>query len=222
LWVSGSNADLPILWRFPHDAEDAKWAFYLFPTRAWELLAGSICAWLMINRPITVPTVVKVCSLFVIILVSCIGFDPIHPRGDAILVVLATSLILLGGNNWLPKYSIVRYMEKMGDWSYSIYLVHWPIFTFSYLGYAGQVPLSTKVLLVFISIFLGYLQYRFIETPFRHGWNKQSSKTWAWLTLSTFTVIAIPIPMALSGGRVAPTKPYLIMLKLEELIMGYL
>ena len=198
-WVSETDAVPPFLWRFS-EASISEWAFYLFPTRAWELLAGSVCAWLMINKSISVSTPIKVSSLLTIVVVSCISFDPLHPRGDAIIVVFATSLILLGNNNWLPKGRLVHYMEKMGDWSYSIYLVHFPIFAFAYLGYLGNVPFSTKVTLIFVSLLLGYGQYRFVETPFRHGWSKKSSRTWIWLGFSTLAVILILAPMALNVG----------------------
>lgn len=198
-WASSGSGATPFLWRF-FDVTISESAFYLFPTRAWELLAGSLCAWLMINNPISVSTAVKFGSLLTIIIVSCIGLDPIHPRGDALLVVIATSLILLGDSSWLPRSRTADYMGKIGDYSYSVYLVHWPIFAFSYLAYAGQVPLGIKIALVFISLLLGYGQYKYIETPFRYGWNKKSSKTWVWLGLSTLAVVAIPIPMAVSAN----------------------
>ena len=194
-WAPLSGELPPILWRLA-DASIAEWAFYLFPTRAWELLAGSICAWVMVYKPINIPHTFKYIALFTVLFVSCISIDTVHPRGNALVVVLATSLLLLGDSSWLVNNPFTRLIEKTGDWSYSIYLVHWPIFAFSFLGYAGQVPIIIKLTLVAISILLGYAQYKFVETPFRFGWHKKSSKTWRWLIASTVAVVTIPIPMA--------------------------
>jgi peptidoglycan/LPS O-acetylase OafA/YrhL len=49
-WVYSENQEAPLLWRIA-DSSKSDWAFYLLFTRAWELLAGSLCAWLMLYRP---------------------------------------------------------------------------------------------------------------------------------------------------------------------------
>ncbi|MGO1501388.1 MAG: acyltransferase family protein [Marinobacter sp.] len=194
-WASSSDISAPFLWRFG-DTSISEWAFYLFPTRAWELLAGSICAWVMLNKPITnVPPAIKVTSLMVIFLVCFIGLDSVHPRGDALIVVIATSIIILGRDNWLPDFKVLHWVERVGDWSYSIYLVHWPLFAFAYLGYVGQIPESSTIVLIFISVLLGYLQYRFVEIPFRYGWKSQGRSTWGWFVVATAAVFIIPSPM---------------------------
>ncbi|MCP5209295.1 MAG: acyltransferase [Hahellaceae bacterium] len=200
-WTSSPDAIPPFLWRFG-EAKIAEWAFYLFPTRAWELLVGSICAWLMLNRPgIAIHPGIKLVALAVIVTASCISLDSIHPRGNALIVVIATATIILGKDNWLPRFRVLHGIERIGDWSYSIYLVHWPLFAFAYLGYVGLIPDSSKILLVFIAVLLGYFQYRFIEIPFRYGWKTQSHLTWAWFAASTVVVFLIPAPMVLGKSE---------------------
>jgi len=57
-------------------------AFFMLPARAWELLFGEVCAWVMIRRPdLTVPGWVKLAALAVIVATCAIGFDPVHPAG---------------------------------------------------------------------------------------------------------------------------------------------
>ena len=75
-----------------------------------------------------------------------------HPNIEAFIVVMATSIILLGRDNWLPNNYAINFIEKMGDWSYSVYLVHWPLFAFAYLGYAGDVPSFVMIAMIFISM----------------------------------------------------------------------
>jgi peptidoglycan/LPS O-acetylase OafA/YrhL len=192
-WVVSDSVP-PLLWRIA-DSSRSEWAFFLFPTRAWELLAGSICAWIMLNKPVTVNSLIKWLALTVILVVGWIQVDTVHPRAGAIIVVLATSLIMLGEHQWLPEWKIIQSIEKIGDWSYSIYLVHWPLFAFAYLGFVGTIPLPIKFLLIIVSIVLGIIQFRLVETPFRYGWKSKPSAAWSGFSLATLAVILVPAPM---------------------------
>ncbi|MCW8883702.1 MAG: acyltransferase [Motiliproteus sp.] len=195
VWSSSPDEKLPFLWRIS-DSTSGEWAFFLFPTRAWELLAGSICAWIMLNKPVNIPPYAKLSSIIVILIMSCISIDSIHPRGDALIVVLSTAIILLGSKDWLPKNSIIHAVERIGDWSYSIYLVHWPLFSFAYLGYVADVPVETKMLLVFLSLLLGFFQYKYVELPFRFGWKEKQKLTWGKFGFATVLVMLLPVPLA--------------------------
>jgi len=196
LWVSNPEEQAPILWRIS-DSNKLDWAFYLLPTRAWELLVGSLCAWYMLNKPdINIPKKVKYLAFTAIIFASMIEIDSIHPRGDAFVVVLATALILLGKDNWLPKWFITRWIKIIGDSSYSIYLVHWPLFVFAYLGYVEQVPFVIKIVLIFASLGLGFLQYRYVETPFRLQQHRHVQINWKTIIIYSLGIIAIPIAAA--------------------------
>lgn len=85
-------------------------------------------------------------------------------------------------------------MVKIGDWSYSLYLVHWPLFAFANNVFLGLVPDFIMILIVFLSIALAYLQYTFVEQPFRYGWKTNYSRTLFWLSLVAIIVLAIPLP----------------------------
>lgn len=152
-------------------SEFENFAFFMLPTRAWELLAGSVCAWIMLRRPeLVVPAWLKYVALVAIVATCAVGFDPVHPRGDALIVVLATCVILMGRDGWLPATALSRPVGRIGDWSYSLYLVHWPLFSFAYSIWGRQPPLAVMIGLVLLAVFLGWLQYRFIEQTFRSGW----------------------------------------------------
>ncbi len=61
-------------------------------------------------------------------------------------------------------------IQRIGDWSYSIYLWHWPIWVFalSWLSLRGYgVDATQKILMVLASLALGAISYRFVEQPFR-------------------------------------------------------
>jgi peptidoglycan/LPS O-acetylase OafA/YrhL len=195
-WVYSENQEAPLLWRIA-DSSKSDWAFYLLFTRAWELLAGSLCAWLMLYRPnIETPSVFKIFALAIIFISCSINFNNEHPSIESLIVVLSTMVILIGKKAWLPNYSIVRFIEKAGDWSYSIYLVHWPLFAFAYLSYVGDVPNMAKIILIISSIILGYIQFRYVETPFRIGIFKNSIASWTATISATIILLAIPMVSA--------------------------
>lgn len=148
----------------------ANLAFFMLPTRAWELLAGGLCAWLMLNRPdLAVPAWLKYCALAIIPVVCIVGLDPVHPRWDAVIVVLATSVLLLGQDGWLPAVGITRPVWHVGNWSYSLYLIHWPLFAFAFVSWGERPPAGVMIGLAGLSAILAWLQWKFVEQTCRDG-----------------------------------------------------
>ncbi len=65
-------------------------------------------------------------------------------------------------------------IQRIGDWSYSIYLWHWPlwVFAFGWLSLRGYdvdaaEKISLKIPLLLVSLAVGAVSYRYIEQPFR-------------------------------------------------------
>ncbi|CAL4867178.1 hypothetical protein MMA231_01430 [Asticcacaulis sp. MM231] len=59
--------------------------------------------------------------------------------------------------------------------SYSAYLWHQPVFVFSRIYYATDIPVAGYVVLTALTFGLAYLSWRFIEKPFRNKgfWGRQ-------------------------------------------------
>lgn len=201
-WVYSTQQSTPFLWRLAESSK-SEWAFFLLPTRAWELLAGSLCAWIMLNKSfIKLPKALKFFALLAILLTCITNINNEHPGIESLIIVLSTMIILLGSKDWLPRNRVVRLIEVVGDWSYSIYLVHWPLFAFAYLSYAGDVPSSIKIFLITLSFLLGFLQYKYIETPFRIGVFKNIFSNWKAVIASTIIFLAIPITSSYSSSSI--------------------
>lgn len=199
-WVTSTESP-PLLWRFGGGSR-SDWAFYLFPTRAWELLIGSICAWVMLRKnDLRVPAVAKWASLLTIFIVSIWGIDTAHPRGNALIAVLATGIIVLGDDRWLPNKIFINAVERVGDWSYSIYLVHWPLFVAAHVIFLEQISTVIGAQLAVLAIFIGYLQYRYIETPFRYQWRSPNKLVWQELVIASLTLLVAPILLLSSTSR---------------------
>jgi len=172
-------------------AASQKLAFFMLPARAWELLAGSIIAWIAIRDPaLTLPSFVKYAALACIVLICAIGFDPLHPRGDAILVVIATCLLLLGKDDWMPATTLTRPLARIGDWSYSLYLLHWPLFSLAFVAYLGAPPALVMAGLALAALALAWLQYTFVEQPFRRRQMQYPARKWGAVVAAALVLIA--------------------------------
>ncbi len=154
---------------------DQNFTFYMLPTRAWELLAGSILAVKTdkdYNRKHS--DLMGITGLLLII-ASITGFGYIQdlkfPGLSAVPVVLGSALCLEAGRNkesLIYRILSLKFFTFFGLISYSLYLWHWPVFVFArylYLKNINPVYLNTALLVpIFI---LSYLSYKYIEQPFR-------------------------------------------------------
>lgn len=147
-------------------------AFYLLPTRGWELATGSVGALISIG-PRTVSFLRKMFwpSIIIVILAPFVSVASYHPGPDAVLVCLATLIIILRNHRTLNSGLIQNSMARVGDISYSLYLVHWPIFAFLNNVWVGEggvdAPISWRLWLILLSFVLAYALHRYIEEPFR-------------------------------------------------------
>ena len=146
--------------------------FYLLPTRAWELFAGSMTAIVAKDRKFQRNDYLSIIGLIAIILPYFIydsqdllpGLLTLVPVAGVILVILFSK-----EGTYVAKFLSIKPLVFIGLISYSAYLIHQPLFAFSRLG--TYLPLSHLqiISLIFITFILAYLSYKFVETPFRRG-----------------------------------------------------
>lgn len=152
--------------------------FYLPFYRGWELLSGSALAVLQRRKFLTANPYIHLATpwlgtALLLIALATISQSKPYPGWLALLPVSSAFLLILDeSNQWFKtKFLSNKLMIWIGKISYPLYLWHWPIFTFAYLQHDTQ-PLSYKVItsLIFLSVLLAHLTYRFIESPIRaHG-----------------------------------------------------
>lgn len=143
-------------------------AFFLLPTRAWELAIGSIGALVVVGGQVrTVLRLLTGPAIAILVLLTAIPLGGGHPGGSAFLVCVATLVIILAQHGGLERAWPSRGLAHVGDFSYSLYLVHWPLFAFLNAASVGAVPASARLWAFGASFLLGYLLYRLVETPCR-------------------------------------------------------
>ena len=139
-----------------------KWpisAYYLLPTRAWEMMLGGVAYLYPFATQEKNKKNLEWLGLFLIIS-SCflISKENLWPGYLALFPALGAFFIIQAQrNNSLITNNII--FQKIGTWSYSIYLWHWPIVVFYF-----QFDLGYSVIYgLILSVIFGFLSFKYIE-----------------------------------------------------------
>ncbi|WP_435189457.1 acyltransferase family protein [Pseudothioglobus sp. nBUS_23] len=145
--------------------------FYLTPTRAWELISGSIAAFIIIKRGVQTNNTLSLIGLAAI-LFSIFAYDNNTPFPSiyTLAPVLGVVLIILFADKqtFVAKVLSTKLLVGIGLISYSTYLWHQPLFVFARLRLLDPPSISLYLVLSITSLLLGFLSWRFIERPFRN------------------------------------------------------
>lgn len=180
-------------------------SFYSLHTRAWELLFGTLLAYLKYDFSEYEPD--RILSEFLAFLgissltLSFLLFNKeiAHPSFVTIFPVVNTALLIFySAHTKLAKKLLSnRVLVFIGLLSYSIYLLHNPIFAL--LDYhSNQGSIWLKLSSLPLIILLSFLSYKYIEIPSR---NQAATARWAF-----YTIIISLIFMIVSIGYLAHSK----------------
>lgn len=145
-------------------------SFYSSSSRFWELLAGTLLVF--IEKKEIDFTSKKKLSYFgiILILISYLLLDNkiLHPSHLTLLPVIGTCLIILfiQKDQIIYKVLTTRILTKIGLWSYSLYLWHYPIFAFA-RNRGKSLSDYDKLELILLTFVLSILSYYFVEKPIR-------------------------------------------------------
>lgn len=146
--------------------------FYLLPTRAWELLAGSICAFLVRDKPQNPNSILAGIGL-ALILVSAFYFDAQTPFPSfyTLAPVVGSVLVILYASQTeaVGKILSQKPIVWIGLISYSAYLWHQPLFAFYRVRFPGEDSVGVLIALAISTFMISYFSWKFIERPFRIG-----------------------------------------------------
>ncbi len=167
--------------------------FYFITSRFWELLSGSLIAYLNFNNKY-IQKNKSTYSFFpylglIIIIFSLIFFkvDFYHPSILTALPIIGTCLIILfvSKNTFIYKLLSSKILVWIGLMSYSLYLWHYPLFAFNrYLTFEPNTFIRQLIIGILL-FFIGYISYKYIEQPFR---NKKLISTKFFINLTMFTI----------------------------------
>jgi peptidoglycan/LPS O-acetylase OafA/YrhL len=153
--------------------------FYMLPSRGWELIAGSILAYLEIKLKKRKKNHIlnSILSFIGILLIGYSIFffndNMPHPSFYTLLPVFGVCLIIWFSrkNELITKILSSKLNVGIGLISYSLYLWHYPIFAFSRITEFTQESILKKTLIVFSVLFFSILSYFLVERPARNSNN---------------------------------------------------
>lgn len=180
--------------------------FFLPQTRGWELLCGSLLAWLScrhrgiadrlrgyaaryVNLDSRIwPNSVALLGGGVLLLGFLkISKDVSFPGKWAVLPVAGAVLLIAAGPfAWFNRKILShKLLVWIGLISFPLYLWHWPILVFARLSSPDELSVGLRLLAVILSILFAWLTYRWVERPIRAGGNGKT-KTLALVFAMTF------------------------------------
>ena len=179
--------------------------FYYLPTRAWELLAGALCAHIELKRQRLASNQLLALVGLVGLLISLFSFDSSLPWPSTytILPVASTALIILFGyGTWVAKGLSLKPLQAVGLVSYSAYLWHYPLFVSAHLLYLSA-DAAVMWGLCALTLLLAALTYRFIEVPFRRQYRYRATLVYMAAALGVMALIGAYAYVAKSDANYA-------------------
>lgn len=146
--------------------------FYLSPGRFWEILAGSICAFLLAGRRVENRNAASLAGLALVVFsIFYLDESTSYPGAYTLLPVVGTALIICfaGPGGWVTRLLGTSGFVGLGLISYSAYLWHQPLFAFARIRAIDEPSVRQILGLAALSLVLGWLSWRFVEQPFRRA-----------------------------------------------------
>lgn len=178
------------------------WAFYLLPTRAWELLAGSLTVLGSWERQIEKrgwqpsPWGQAIGLALIAISFAVISEGPTFPGYAAMLPVLGTLCIL--GSSSDPNGAVERALAwtplvLVGRLSYSLYLWHWPIFSLVDYKLLWTSLIVRSIVKIALTVPITLACFFLVEAPARALLNRPGRRLVAFGFLACTLVVLVPV-----------------------------
>ncbi len=188
-------------------------SFYLGPTRAWELLIGSLIALSPVPRLSKVVRDLLSCIALAMLAGSLTlithatafpGWAAAFPTVGAGLVVIVS----LAGGGIGNRLLAIRPMVYIGLISYSLYLWHWPLLALAHNVAFQKLGVVETWGLVALGVILATLSWRYVERPFRGARSSVSVPALVGFSAAGFAAIcAAGAILIASGGLPQRLKP---------------
>jgi peptidoglycan/LPS O-acetylase OafA/YrhL len=147
--------------------------FYSPVVRIWEFILGvlvALGAQRVCQLPRKVLSVLGLVGIGMVLLSYLVISDQTPFPGPMTMLPTVGALFIvaagMGSQNTTTRILSIPPLVRVGDWSYSLYLWHWPFIVFS-IALWPMAPLA-PLIAAFISFGPALVSYQFVETPFRY------------------------------------------------------
>ncbi len=186
-------------WTVRHNPNSA---FYLLPSRAWELMIGAMLAGQPAPKSRPINEILCLSGLGLIAwAVFAFSSDTLFPGPAALIPCGGAAMIIYGGGGttFVSNLLRTRLLRAVGLISYSLYLWHWIVLVFAKYWFFQSLSGTATALLIVLSFALATVSWRFIEAPFRD--KKHFTRHQIFLLAALATV-----PLALAGILIVQSK----------------
>lgn len=179
-------------------------AFYLSPSRAWELLAGSLVAFSAGRTEFKKSELFSLLGLSAIVIpIFAFKTNTPFPGHFALFPVVGTALLILfaGSTSTLGQLLASRPLVWTGLISYSAYLWHQPLLAFARLWDPSSSPSPlVMITLCAIALVLAALSWRYVEQPFRTKGRISRTQVFTFATAGAVLFLALGVSGILTNG----------------------
>lgn len=145
--------------------------FYFLHTRAWELLCGSLAAFIVHKNGVQKNNALALLGLIAIVF-SIFFYDEAIPFPSvyALVPVLGVVLLILYADKETLASKLLgsQAFVGIGLISYSAYLWHQPIFSLMRHSSITAITMFDYLVAIALVFIVSYLSWRFVEKPFRN------------------------------------------------------
>jgi peptidoglycan/LPS O-acetylase OafA/YrhL len=151
-------------------------AFFMSPPRAWEFLIGGLIASknCPVLRQAPAQRLARTIALVMIAIpIFSLRQGPGFPGFNALAPCVGAAMFIWSGigvpTHKRSAFSPLPLVGFFGRISYSLYLWHWPLFTFARFSKSSLVlDTADKLALFAVTVLISYLSWRYVEQPFRN------------------------------------------------------
>jgi len=179
---------------FVHKAEPGfnSTIFFLAPFRVFEFTIGALGVFLIGNKYLksNFQEVIALAGI-VLILASLLLLNSksIFPYVNALAPCLGALLIILAQDSKIVRWIFGNKLAvSIGLISYTLYLVHWPIYVFTKYNWLNISDIFFVVAMLLATFILAIFVYHFVETPFRKATTKPFFKSIAFICICLCSV----------------------------------
>lgn len=177
---------------------DPSYAFYMLPSRAWEMLLGGMIFFVSpsIFQKLNRHVLHYIGLIFIAISILFYSPDTIWPGIPALLPAIGAALVIFANKDSLVTANNIS--QHLGELSYSLYLWHWP-FVVALLFLGLDESISAILFAMALSLVLAFFSFYCVENPLRKYFSHKRN----WLV---FLIILLSIAALLSYAEVVRKK----------------
>ena len=171
-------------------------AFYLLPTRVWQLGVGGLLALIGVMGTSRRAGALAWAGLAAVAVAGvALTAEMPYPGLAALLPTAGAVALLYGGAAPSGPIRLLAAtpLRFLGKISYSLYLWHWPLLVLPLMFLERALTGVEIVVAVAAAIGVSWLSWRFVEQPFRYGDRSRRATSWSAIRVGVAGILSVAL-----------------------------